>query len=88
MKLVKHEIKAHNLELTLLNLLCFLSEIYVAKIWPFFKVLYFLSLLHAKTVTRICIGCNPPPYSTGRRFRNAHGDLGFSLKLFQISAEA
>ena len=27
-------------------------------------------------------------YSTGRRFRYAHGDLGFSLKLFQIAAEA
>ena len=28
------------------------------------------------------------PHSTGRRFRYAHGDLGFSLKLFQIAAEA
>ena len=26
--------------------------------------------------------------STGRRFCYAHGDLGFSLKLFQIAAEA
>ena len=30
----------------------------------------------------------PPPHSTGRRSRYAHGDLGFSLKLFQIAAEA
>ena len=30
----------------------------------------------------------PPPHSTGRRFRYAHGDLGFSLKLYQIAAEA
>ena len=28
------------------------------------------------------------PHSTGRRFRYTHGDLGFSLKLFQIAAEA
>ena len=28
------------------------------------------------------------PHSTGRRFRYAHGDLGFSLKLFQIAAGA
>ena len=28
------------------------------------------------------------PHSTGRRFRYADGDLGFSLKLFQIAAEA
>ena len=28
------------------------------------------------------------PNSTGRRFRYAHGDLGFSLKLFQIAAKA
>ena len=28
------------------------------------------------------------PHSTGRRFRYAHGDLGFSLKLFQIAAVA
>ena len=32
--------------------------------------------------------CNPTPHSTGRRFHYAHGDLGFSLKLFQIAAEA
>ena len=30
----------------------------------------------------------PPPHTTGRRFRYAHGDLGFSLKFFQIAAEA
>ena len=28
------------------------------------------------------------PHSTGRRSRYAHGDLGFSLKLLQIAAEA
>ena len=28
------------------------------------------------------------PHSTGRRFCYAHGDLGFSLKLIQIAAEA
>ena len=28
------------------------------------------------------------PHATGRRFRFAHGDLEFSLKLFQIAAEA
>ena len=28
------------------------------------------------------------PHSTGQRFRYAHGDLGFSLKLLQIAAEA
>ena len=34
--------------------------------------------------------CKPLPHSTGRRFRYAHGDLGFSLKLhvFQIAEEA
>ena len=30
----------------------------------------------------------PPPPPTGRRFRFAHGDHRFSLKLFQIAAEA
>ena len=30
----------------------------------------------------------PSPHSTGRRFRYAHGDLGFSVKLYQIAAEA
>ena len=30
----------------------------------------------------------PPPHSTGRRFLYAHGNHGFSLKLFQIAAEA
>ena len=30
----------------------------------------------------------PPPHSTERRFRYAHGDLGFSLKLFQFATEA
>ena len=30
----------------------------------------------------------PPPHSTGRRSGYAHGDLGFSLKLFQITVEA
>ena len=30
----------------------------------------------------------PPPHSTGLRARYANGDLGFSLKLFQIAAEA
>ena len=28
------------------------------------------------------------PHSTGRRFRYADDDLGFSLKLFQIAAKA
>ena len=28
------------------------------------------------------------PHSTGRRFRYAHCDLGFSLKLFQIATKA
>ena len=30
----------------------------------------------------------PPPDTTGRRFRYAHGDHVFSLKVFQLAAEA
>ena len=36
----------------------------------------------------LCITLNPHSTSTGWRFRYAHDNLGFSLKLFQIAAEA
>ena len=47
--------------------------------------------MHGNNV--FCLYCTvynppPPPHSTGRRYRYAHGNLGFSLKLFQIAAEA
>ena len=45
------------------------------------------TLLHVPLLKIICI-LTTHPHSTGRRFRYAHGDLGFSLKLFQIAAEA
>ena len=44
------------------------------------------NLYTRRTAHRQC--CTLTPHSTGRRSRYAHGDLGFSLKLSQIAAEA